>query len=137
MPHANIHDRASIERVYPRALFENEANANSQAKADLLKGVTILSSPDAEGAFELQRASRHVGEQSKNAGDGGIFISPFAQEPITGVRADYPATAGSGAPAGDRDPYRRFIDRLVAEALRAKIDPSPGPGDARLRGLRQ
>lgn len=118
MQRANINDRDSIERVYPRAIFDNEVNANMRAQASVLSGVSILSQPDAAGAFDLARTSRHVGEQA-DAGGGTVFLCPFASAP------------------GDRDAYEVFVDRIIATARATHIDPTPGPGDARLRGLRQ
>ncbi len=41
LPRANLHDRSSIERIYPRAVFERDANANARAKASVLSGVHI------------------------------------------------------------------------------------------------
>jgi hypothetical protein len=35
------------------------------------------------------------------------------------------------------DAYARFIDNVIATAASAEFASSPGPGDARLRGLRQ
>src|SRR5713101_5365604 len=80
--------------------------------------------PNDTGAFDLVRASRHAGES--DPGNGAIFLSPAAPG----------AALGSPTPAWD-DAYRRFIDKIIATAASAEFAPSPGPGDARLRGLRQ
>ena len=84
----------------------------------------IVSTADESGAFDLVRASRHAGESDPS--DGAIFLPPA----VPG------AAPGSPAPAWD-DAYRRFIDKVIATAARAEFAPSLGPGDARLRGLRQ
>jgi hypothetical protein len=124
MQRPNINDRRTIERIYPRAVFQQEANANARANASVLCGVRIAAPADAEGTFDLVRASRHSGESDPS--EGAIFLSPTAQE------------ARPGTPAPDWDgAYRRFIDEIIATASRAEFAPSPGPGDARLRGLRQ
>jgi len=128
MQRANIRNRGTIERIYPRAVFDNEANANLRANASVLNGVSISSSVAADGSFDLLRASRHVGEQG--AKSGAIFICPFAQKQGA---ASPPGEASRRSP----DPYAEFIDKVIAAAQDAQIDPSPGPGDARLRGLRQ
>ncbi len=133
MRRANIHDRGTIESIYPRAVFQQEANANARAKASVLSGVRITSAPDAEGAFDLARASRHTGEAE--ASDGAIFLSPIAQDTAHG--AEYPVAADSHEATGGGDPYSAFIDKIIATARDAPIAPSPGRGDVRLRGLRQ
>jgi hypothetical protein len=124
MQQPNINDRATIERIYPRAVFQQEANANARANASVLCGVRIASAADDRGAFDLARASRHAGESDQS--DGAIFLSPAPQ----------PAAPGAPSPAWD-DAYARFIDKIIDTATRAEFARSPGPGDARLRGLRQ
>lgn len=124
MQRPNINDRGTVERIYPRAVFQQEANANARGNASVLSGVRIVSAADESGAFDLVRASRHAGESDPS--DGAIFLPPA----VPG------AAPGSPAPAWD-DAYRRFIDKIIATAARAAFAPSPGPGDARLRGLRQ
>jgi hypothetical protein len=133
MQGANIHDRASIERVYPRAAFKRDANANMRSKASVLAGVRILSSPDATGAFMLQRATRHTGEEQ--GPEGAVFLCPFAQ--ATGHGDDYPIAATPPAAEEDRDAYDAFIDRIIATAREARFPPATGRGDVRLQGLRQ
>src|SRR5579864_7237156 len=112
MQRANINDRGSIERIYPRAVFAREANANMRAKASVLSGVQIGSAPDASGHFELTRASRHAGEEPLQG--GAIFLCPFAQRTARG--ADYPATAAPPSGAQPRDAYDAFIDEIMATA---------------------
>ncbi len=133
MQRANINDRSTIERIYPRAVFQQEANANSRAKASVVSGVRIISAPDADGSFDLARASRHAG--AAESSDGAVFLSPTLQQ--TGHGSDDPAAAGAGQAAGGNDPYSAFIDRIIATARSAPVASSPGRGDARLRGLRQ
>jgi hypothetical protein len=125
MQRANINDRGSIERIYPRAVFLREANANMRAKASVLTGVQIASSPDAKGDFELTRASRHAGEQASPG--GAIFLCPFGQS----VTVEAPSSAVAG------DPYDAFIDQVIATAREAKFPEPTGRDDVRLRGLRQ
>lgn len=134
MQRANINDRSTIERIYPRAVFMQESNANARAQASVRCGVRIGSAPDASGAFDLVRASRHAGEP--DSGNGAVFLSPVAQG--TGHGADYPAVAASGdAGTRPRDAYSAFIDKIIAAARGAHVAPAPGRGDIRLRGLRQ
>ena len=137
MERANIHDRGSIERVYPRAVFEQEALSNTRGKASVLHGVRINSAPDGTGAFDLVRAAHQVGEDERSA--SGVFLCPFAHQHATLEAPE--ARAGStdrlDALASVRDDYDVFIDKVVATARTVHFDPSPGPGDPRLRGLRQ
>lgn len=137
MERANIHDRGSIERVYPRAVFEQEALSNTRGKASVLHGVRINSAPDGSGAFDLVRAARQVGEDERSA--SGVFLCPFAHQRAT-LEAPEARAASAGrldTLAGVRGEYDAFIDKIVATARTVRIDPSPGPGDPRLRGLRQ
>jgi hypothetical protein len=133
MSQANIHDRASIESIYPRAVFAREANANARAKASVLRGLSIGSAPEGTGAFELVRAARHTGE--KEVEGGAIFLCPFAQG--TGENAANPAAASAASGGSARGAYDLFIDEVIATASRATAPPTAGRGDARLRGLRQ
>lgn len=129
MSHANINDRASIEAIYPRAVFLRESNANVRARATMLRGLSIRSAPDGAGYVEIARAAQHVGEQKPDG--GALFLCPFAQ--ATPHAADYPArpTAEPG------NPYDAFIDRVLTAARTAPLPEPTGRGDRRLQGLRQ
>jgi hypothetical protein len=133
MRRANINDRGSIERIYPRAVFAREANTNMRVKASVRSGVQIASAPDQAGDFELTRASRHAGKEASRGGP--IFLCPFAQR--TGQGADDPAAPAS--PSGQRasDAYDAFIDRIIATAREARFPGPIGSDDPRLRGSRQ
>jgi hypothetical protein len=125
MPNANIHDRVSIERIYSRDDFARDASENERRKPGLLKGVQVTSAPDANGNFMLVPASQQVGEVS-----GAVFLAPFHR-----VTAEEDAAA-------DPDPrhgYEAFLDDIIEAARRQgyRSASSPGPGDPRLRGLRQ
>lgn len=133
MSHANLHDRTSIERIYPRAVFLRESNANSRAKASVLRGLRILSAPDESGNFELVRAARHAGEAA--SGEGAVFLCPFAQ--ATQHAADYPKAAAPRAAAEPDDPYEDFVTRILEAARTARLPEPTGRGDPRLKGLRQ
>lgn len=133
MSNANINERASIEAIYPRAVFLRESNANARAKASMLRGLSIRSAPDADGNIAIARAARHVGEQTPD--EGALFLCPFAQ--ATPHAAEYPAAATAGAAADPRDPYDEFIDRVIAAARTAPLPEPTGRGDPRLKGLRQ
>jgi hypothetical protein len=137
MQRANINDRGSIERIYPRAVFEREAQANTRAKASVLYGVRIHSTPDESGAFQLIRASHHVGEDERQA--ASLFICPFAQEPPFAERGnDYGAVEPRPATGvGVHGDYDAFIDKIIETARTARLDAAPGRDDARLQGLRQ
>ena len=122
---ANIHDRASIERVYSREDYARDASENERRKPGVLKGVQITAAPDENGNFVLSPASQQVGEVS-----GAVFLAPFHR-----VAAEEHAAA-------DPDPghgYEAFLDDIIAAAQRQgyRAETSPGPGDQRLRGLRQ
>lgn len=123
---ANIADRHSIAQVYPLEAFAIDAAQNQKQPANpIAQGVRIVSAPDQSGVFELDRACQHVGEAGESA--GATFLAPF--RPLAGrVTADDP---GAG--------YEAFLDEIIRTAtqLGYRRELSPGPGDARLRGLRQ
>src|SRR5215204_3255453 len=62
MASAKLDDRASLSAAYPREQFERDAARNADIKTEVLSGVVLLSAPDATGRFQLDRATRHVGE---------------------------------------------------------------------------
>jgi hypothetical protein len=124
VPKANINDRRSIERIYPPDAFAVDAAENQKQPAnELVRGVRIASPPDAAGAFELDPAVLHVGEDP-----GTAFLAPYR-----------PVVSEARASTHPHDGYDDFIDRVIAAAreFAATAQASPGPGDPRLRGLRQ
>jgi hypothetical protein len=142
MPEANINDRSSVERLYPRQHFDRDAGENADAKATVHRGLRIVSPVDPNGRFNAERASRHVGE-SDPEGDT-VFLAPFLakdSEPLRGTGAyggpadpyAAPAPAGSGG-RKDQD-YRAFIDRIIEAAGSAEFKPAVGRHEDRLRGF--
>jgi hypothetical protein len=124
VPQANIHDRRSIERIYPPEAFAVDAAENQKQPAnELIRGVRILAPSDRGGAFELAQAVQHVGEDF-----GPAFLAPYRA-----VGSEARASTDS-----DRG-YEGFIDDIIAaaERLAETAQPSPGPGDPRLQGARQ
>jgi hypothetical protein len=125
MPIANIHDRSSIERVYPYDGYASDASQNERRKPAVLKGVRITEAADEAGDFRIERAANYAGEVP-----GAIFLAPFhrvtAQEDVA-------------AEPDPRQGYEAFVDEIIEAAQRQgfRAEASPGPGDARLRGPRQ
>lgn len=137
---ANINDRTSIERAYPREEFDREIGRNSEPKASVLAGVRILRGIDGHGDFEIERASRHAGEAGES--EEAVFLSPFLVSAMadTGGAAsprEAPAPDASDDRRGKAADYEAFLDRIVAAAKSAPRRASPGPGEERLQGLRQ
>ena len=139
MPEANINDRTSVERLYPRDDFEREARANSDAKGTVHRGLRIVSAVDQDGRFSAERGSRHVAE-SDPEGDT-VFVAPFlvrAHAPLQ--QSDTyggPAETGEALPARVQKPddYLAFIDRIVEAAKTAVFKSAIGRDDERLRGF--
>src|SRR4051812_36932599 len=103
MPKANIHDRSSIERIYPPDIFATDAADNEKQPGNVvLHGVRITAAPDAHGDFELQRASEHVGEVA-----GAVFLASF--------RRDIGHDRARTAPDPETG-YDAFIDEIIAAA---------------------
>jgi hypothetical protein len=125
MTSVKIGDRAALEAAYPRDAFAADSARNAPA-GEREYGVRILSAPDDAGAFSLERGMREIGE----AGEA-VFLAP--QRPFGGAANPAAATADLD------DAYRAFLDEIVAAARRRGYRPkaSPGPGDPRIRGLRQ
>lgn len=121
MAKANIDDRAALERIYPAEAFAADAAQNDLPSSTVLKGVRVLSAPDAVGEFYLEPGSRQVGEA-----DGAPFLEPHRR---SGVRPDADPRAG----------YEQFLQDIIEAARQFGYEPnhSPGQGDPRIRGLRQ
>jgi hypothetical protein len=127
MGKANIHDRASIERIYPPDVYASDASQNERRKPALLKGVRIAAGADEKGDFTIDPATQHASEL---VGAGALFLAPFHR-----------VTAEENA-AADPDPrqgYEAFLDEIIEAAQRFgfRAEASPGPRDLRLRGPRQ
>jgi flagellum-specific peptidoglycan hydrolase FlgJ len=139
MPEANVNDRASIERLYPREDFEREAAENARAKATVHRGLRIVSPVDAEGRFNAERASRHVGEENPE-GDV-VFLAPFLAEAYAPLQSGnaYGEAVEAEAPqdldAHKADDYRAFIDRITEAARTAEFKSPIGLHEKRLHGF--
>jgi hypothetical protein len=135
---ANIRDRHSIESIYPEEAFALDAGQNSRAKATVQKGVRILSNVDAHGNFEIERASRQIGEAG--GPDEAIFLGPdlvsSADALVEGGGYGTTIQRESGPEAHKAADYVAFIDRIIEAAKQAAFRPAPA-GDQRLRGPRQ
>ena len=121
MAKVNMRHRASIERIDPSEAFANDAAQNAATTGQFVRGVRILSRPDAAGLFDLEPGIRHVGETA-----GAVFLAPERR----------------GGASGDTDrraDYEGFLDEIITAARRFGFDPAQASGrdDPRLRGLRQ
>jgi hypothetical protein len=132
MPTANIKRRETIERVYPPDAFASDAAQNSQTTNQVRLGVRILSAPNADGDFELERSSQHVGEAASST-----FLAPHRKE--RGVNSEQPGLQPDIIAPDSRDGYADFISDIVAAAEQFGFEPekSPGRAEPRLQGLRQ
>ena len=121
MARANIQDRATLERVYPFEGYASDAAQNSLAQGQVVRGVRILSGPDAVGTFEVEPGSRHVGETT-----GAPFLAPQRRD-------------GGSRAINQQVSYHEFLDEVIAAARRFGFEPerAPGRNGSRLRGLRQ
>ena len=136
MSSAKIHDRTSIEGVYPKSAFEEDAARNSVGDAQILFGLRIESAPDEHGVFALIRAKQHVGEQAPTS--GAIFLAPEHQTRYAGVLRNDGA-GGKYAEGEEDDPsdeYAAFIDRVIETAKTGDFPEPVGRNEERLRGFR-
>jgi hypothetical protein len=133
MSKANIHRRDTLEQVYPPDDFASDAAQNGRASNALIRGVRILSAPDAAGEFDFERTTQQIGEPASAA-----FLAPYRRE-------DRMADAGRDGPAtiaAAPDPlegYQAFLGDILVAAQRFGFRPEDTPGldEPRLRGLRQ
>ncbi|WP_375460512.1 hypothetical protein [uncultured Enterovirga sp.] len=116
---ANLNDRASLEQLYPRDKFRQDAGQNSVGKASVLHGLRIMSQPDETGSFELVVAKRQVGERDPE-GDT-VFLPAFLK-------------SESGGTEEQQADYGNYLDRVL-EAARAVDFKSAIGDDARLAGF--
>jgi hypothetical protein len=145
MTSASIHDRASIERLYPRDAFEADAGSNARGKTTVLHGVRILSAPDASGEFRIARGSQHVAEVHVGEAQGrgnGLFLAPdlaanFAT--LAQNNTDYGGAQEKGDAMRSVDAraaeYEAFIDSVIAAAQVANFEEPIGRGEERLKGF--
>jgi hypothetical protein len=120
---ANVNEPGSVERVYQRDAFEQDAGLNAKADTAVLHGLRVTSGPDESGRFSLARAKRQTGEADRG-GDSAFLPAFIAQEP------DAPGMSGRD----DRD-YAAFVARVIALARElGRVEQPIGP-DARLRGF--
>ena len=145
MTSANINDRSSVERLYPRDAFEADAGSNARGKATVLHGLRILSGPNASGAFRVARASQHVGEVHVGEAQGrgnGLFLAPDLGANVAALaqnETDYGGAEEKGDAMASVDArgaeYQAFIDRVLASARAADFDQPIGRGEERLKGF--
>jgi hypothetical protein len=139
MRDANVNDRSSVERLYPREDFEREAAGNSDAKATVHRGLRIVSPVDREGRFSAERASRHVAEGDPE-GDT-VFLAPFLTQADAPLRQS--ETYGGAVQTGDAlaggsqkaQDYRTFVDRIIHVAQSAEFKTAVGRNEERLHGF--
>ena len=137
MPRAQLDDRGSLAAAYPRERFERDAAHNAEVKTETLSGVVLLSAPDADGRFEIDQASRHVGEVAPS-GDTA-FLYPMlgdAEGSLAVARSGYANEEPARGSPRSAD-YDAFLDRVVATARGLMARKSPGRDDPRLKGARQ
>ena len=139
MSTANVNDRASIERIYPRDAFETDAANNSRGKALVLQGVLIASQPSESGEFTFLRKRRHVGENDPE-GDT-LFVAPYLGQEYSALEqtpgyggAQETGDAVDEVERGARD-YDAFVDRIIATAKAARFKEPIGKNEERLRGF--
>jgi hypothetical protein len=137
MAEADVNDRTSVERAYPREAFEEDAGMNARPKTEVLHGIRIDQPADARGRFRLSRAAQHVGEDERARST--VFLSPVLVETAGSLveKGEYGAMQPTGAPVEKGRDYPAFIDRIIDAAREAEPVEAPGRGDERLAGPRQ
>jgi len=136
MSEANVNDRASVERAYPREAFEKDAGENSRANPEVLHGVRIETGADATGRFRLVPAAQQAGEHGDRRAT--LFLGPVMIESAASLVDDgrYGGPAETGRPVEKGRDYDGFIDRIIDAARTFERPPAPGRDDERLKGFR-
>jgi hypothetical protein len=136
MAKANVNDRQSIYRAYPRGQFEQDVGVNARAAGAVFRGVKILSQPDGQGNFEISAVAQHVGEGDPQ-GDS-VFLAPQRDERLDPGGAVAAQQTAALAPADlvpdQSDRYEAFVDRIMSTAKSVDFKPEIGR-DPRLRGF--
>jgi len=127
---ANIGDRQSIERIYPREVWETEAGMNSEGGEQKLCGLLIESNPDGDGSFQIRRAAR---DKAENEADSYvIFLCPYmgrAFDIFTSTGVYGAVVEKHDALEDDSYEYADFIDGVIAAARTATLHHILGIGD--------
>lgn len=135
MTRANINDRKSIEQIYGSDAWERDASRNAQGDASVVHGVTILSAPDADGMFDLNPTSRHVGENDPESDD--VFLPAFQRDAAAAQSGStYGGSVEPVSEAHGAKGYARFVDEILDAARNATFKPDIGKGDDRIKGFR-
>ena len=145
MTSANINDRSSVERLYPRDAFEADAGSNALGKTAVLQGLRILSGPNEAGEFQIARASQHVGEVhagEKQGRGNGLFLAPNLGSNFAALMQNDTDYGGAQekhdaiqSVSARQDEYAAFIDRVIATAGAADFEQPIGRGEERLKGF--
>ena len=137
MTSANISDRRSVEKIYPRDVWEAEAANNSQGGQKILGGLLIESQPDDAGNFHLRRTTRGSAE-IEGSQHYVIFICPYMGRaydvftPIFGVHGAIKEKHDALESVDDE--YDDFIARVLDAASHARLSHIPVAGDRLPRG---
>ncbi|MGQ9368990.1 hypothetical protein [Azospirillum sp. ST 5-10] len=124
---ANVNDRKSVEAIYPKSAFDEDAHQNTRDRATVHHGLAVLSAPDAEGNFTIAREHRHVAETQE--GSHSYFLFPLLDP------SEYGATLRTAngydgpfkpimPPADPEAHYHHFIEDVIATARKAQFPPS-------------
>src|SRR5438874_3029791 len=114
MAKANIHRRSTLEEVYSPDAFASDAAQNGRVPNTVVSGVRILSAPDAAGDFDLERATKQIGEAASTS-----FLAPHRRED---------RTPDAGRDSDPRAGYEAFLADIVAVAQRFGFEPEVSPG---------
>ncbi len=140
MCRVNVYDRSAIERFYPQDAFDRDSRRNADARAAVWYGVSIVSSPDANGDFDLARASHHVAEHNAEGDVFFVFSHTWRGRDAWMLDPGYgaPQERGDALTAGqdEGDYYKAFVSRIIDDATSAKFKPAIGLHESRLRGFR-
>ena len=139
MTKASIHDRITLERLYPKDMFNRDSRLNAEATAVKLHGVKILSACDANGEFQVAPATRHVAERNPEGDVVFLFPQGLQRNDRLMLSPDYggaePDRGASPEEVSASPGYEEFIDRVFEAARSARFKPAIGSHEERLKGF--
>ena len=118
MPEANIHDRLTIERIYPRDAFDRDTRRNAKPRPRFCTASESTSSPDANGVFSLARTSRHVAEQNPEGDVVFVFPHRYQGDDALMQGPDYGGPEEKGAAARASQDANAAYDTFISQGDR-------------------
>jgi len=131
-------DRATLEQIYPREIWESEAALNSQGRSGMLRGLLIEASTEGDGGLNIRRAVRPLGDTGVDGSSRAFFVCPYmgrAYDIFMPGYGGHGAVVEKHSALEDISPeYERFIDGVIKSVSSADLHYTPLSRDRMPRG---